>query len=215
MSNQVFPSLAGQSWPFVKGPTFSTKIQTAVSGKEYRAAFMQYPLTTFTLYYDLLRDAATFQELQQVMGFFNARQGSFDNFLFNDPSDNSVVAQNFGTGDAVTANFQLQRTYGNGSANAVDLVMNPNVITAVFDGAHNCPLGAGAGNYTVSSAGVVTFGTVPGGGNALTWTGTYYYRCRFLIDTIDFGEFMNGLWDLNGVSSSGYLQMIGSTQNKV
>ena len=55
------------------------------------------------------------------MGFFNARKGSFDNFLFDDPTDDTASSQNFGTGDGVTANFQLTSTYGNGSFNASDI----------------------------------------------------------------------------------------------
>lgn len=209
MSNSIFPALSGLAWPVVKAPAFNTKIQRAVSGKEYRAKYMQYPLTTFSLSHDLLRDAASFQELQQLMGFFNARQGSFDNFLFNDITDNAALSQNFGTGDGNTATFQLQRSYGNGSANAVDLVMNANVITSVYDGPNNIPHAAGAGNYTVSNTGVVTFGTAPGAGNAITWNGTFYYRCRFVDDSLEFSEFMSGLWELTK------LQFIGSIQNKV
>jgi uncharacterized protein (TIGR02217 family) len=209
MSNSVFPALVGLTWPVVKQPLFSTKIQRAVSGKEYRAAFMQYPLMTFTLPHDMLRDAAAFGELQAVMGFFNARQGSFDNFLFNDVTDNTAASQSFGTGDGNTTTFQLARTYGNGTANAVDLVMNPNVITSVYNNASNIPHGAGAGKYTVDGAGLVTFGTAPAANAAITWNGTFYYRCRFVADSLDFNEHMSGLWDLM------QLQLIGSTQNKV
>src|ERR1035437_6964770 len=98
MSNVVFPVLPGLTWPFVKQPMFHTKVQRAVSGKEYRAAFMQYPLWTYTLYFNFLRDLVSLPELQELMGFFNARQGSFDNFLFNDPDDYTVTDQLFGVG---------------------------------------------------------------------------------------------------------------------
>ena len=208
MSSAVFPVLPGLKFDVIKQPIFSTKIQRASSGKEYRAAFYQYPLYKFTFAYDLLRDAATFQELQKVMGFFNARQGSFDNFLFSDPSDAGVTAQSFGTGDGNTTTFQLTRTYGNGSFNASDLVQNVNA-NAVYDNGNAVTYGSGAGNYTVGSTGIVTFGTAPVANHALTWTGTYYYRCRFVDDSLEFNNFMNGLWELSKIS------FLGSPQNKL
>ena len=39
------------------------------------------------------------------------------------------------------------------------------------------PLGAGA----TSSTGMVTFVTAPAAAAALTWTGAFYWRCRFLL----------------------------------
>lgn len=216
MSNAVFPTLIGQSWPFVMAPEFSTKVQRAVSGREYRAAYMQYPLYTFTLYYEVLRDAASFEELQELLGFFLARQGSFDNFLFTHPSDNAVVAQNFGTGTVGGQTvFPLIRTYGAGGFTANDLVQNVNAITYIKDAGVTIAQGAGAGKYTIDSLGNVTFGTAPASGDALTWAGSYYYRCRFTKDTQDFSQLMSGLWDISGTGSQGYLQFIGSPQNKV
>jgi hypothetical protein len=42
-------------------------------------------------------------------------------------------------------------------------------------------------------------------GSALTWTGSYYYRCRFLQDTLEFNEFMNSLWEAKKVEFIGSL----------
>ena len=215
MSNVVFPSLASIAWPFVKSLQFNTKTQTAVSLKEYRAAFAQYPLYTFTLYYEVLRDAASPAELQQLMGFYGARQGQFDNFLFTDPTDNTVTAQNFGTGTGAATVFPLVRTLGSGGFTFNDLVQNVNTITGIYDNGSPVSQGAGAGKYTIDAYGNVTFGTAPTTGHALTWTGTFYYRCRFLTDQQDFNKMMAGLWDLNGTNGSGYLQIAGSPMNKV
>src|ERR1017187_5177878 len=110
MSNAVLPVLAGLGWPVVKTPMFSTKVQRAVSGKEYRTAYYQYPLYTFSILFDLLRDVAAYLEQQELLGFFLARQGSFDNFLYTDPNDCVVTAQVFETGDGVNALFPLVRT---------------------------------------------------------------------------------------------------------
>ena len=109
MSNAVFPVLAGLDWNVIKTPVWKTRIQEAVSGKELRAALMSYPLWKFSLSYTVLRANAANAELQTLMGFFNARQGMFDSFLYTDPTDNSVANQSFGTGDGSTTAFQIGR----------------------------------------------------------------------------------------------------------
>lgn len=109
MSNAVFPTLAGLTWNVLKSPRWSSKVQQSVGGKEMRAAYWTTPLYTWQLTYELLR-ASALLELQALIGFFNARQGKFDSFLFSDPSDNSVTAMGFGVGDAVKTAFQLQRS---------------------------------------------------------------------------------------------------------
>ena len=109
MSNTVFPTLAGLTWNVLKSPRWSTKVQQSVGGKEMRAQFFSTPLYTWTLTYELLR-ASALLELQTLLGFFNARQGRFDSFLFSDPNDNNVTQMGFGVGDGVKTAFQLQRT---------------------------------------------------------------------------------------------------------
>ena len=52
----IFPALPGLSWSVTKTPTFQTRIQRAVSGRELRALDYPYPLWQFALVYDFLRD---------------------------------------------------------------------------------------------------------------------------------------------------------------
>jgi hypothetical protein len=40
----VFPALPGLAWGVTKAPTFQTRIQRAVSGRELRALDYPYPL---------------------------------------------------------------------------------------------------------------------------------------------------------------------------
>lgn len=361
MSNVTFPVLPGLAWSVVKTPQWSTRIQKTVSGREYRAAFFNVPLWTFKLSYEVLR-AGGEQELQQLVGFFNARQGSFDSFLYRDPTDSTVTAQGFGVGDGATTAFQLTRTMGgytepiqnvNGmpqifrndwqgnlllySTPRVNLIANSQdfssaswgkggVITisvntaiapdgtltadtiarnssatgnyadliatkaiglggnvgktytasmflwtasgtvngsmCISDASYNTYLGSivitpiptlvsftssgGAGwnasgsvismgltlpagvtvygrdaqlefgsvatsrivtaatsvtvtDYTLNAYGLVTFASAPLAGAALTWTGSFYYRCRFLQDSMDFDNFMQNLWQAKKV----------------
>jgi hypothetical protein len=110
MSNAVFPVLPGLVWDVKKTPQWSTKLQQAASGKELRLSYYSWPIYKYTLAYEVLRQASAYLELQTLAGFFNARQGKFDSFLFQDPNDNAVTAHGFGMGDGTTTAFQLQRT---------------------------------------------------------------------------------------------------------
>jgi len=197
MGNAVFPTLAGVAWPKPKAPIWKTTVQQAVSGRELRAAFRQYPLYKFTLTHDFLRADSTNAELQTLLGFFNARKGSWDSFLYTDPLDNAVTAQSFGTGDGATTQFQLVRSFGGD----IEPVMNLNGNPSVYKAGVLQTLGSG---YTISN-GLVTFATAPANGAALTWTGSYYYRCRFERDSEDFEGFLQDLWSLKKISFFGCL----------
>ena len=55
-------------------------------------------------------------------------------------------------------------------------------------------------DYTLSN-GLVTFLTgAPVNGSYVTWTGNYYWRARFDLDSIDFEQFMYQLWKAHTVS---------------
>jgi len=57
--------------------------------------------------------------------------------------------------------------------------------------------------------GLITLNSAPGANVAVAWNGTYYYRCRFTDDSLDFNNAMRGLWDLQK------LGFTGSVKNKV
>ena len=193
MSNAVYPPMPGLSWPVAKIPQWSTRAQTSVSGKEIRVSFMSYPIWQFTLTYDVLRSGVQ-KEYQQLVDFFNARRGSWDSFLFNDVLDNSVTAEQFGSGDGVATAFQLlRRIYAGGFS---EPVQNLNNAPSIFV---NSVLKTVTTDYTIGTTGIVTFTSPPAAAAALTWTGTFYYRVRFLKDMLDFEEFMLDLWSLKKV----------------
>lgn len=200
MGNAVFPVLAGLKWDIGMSPEFSTAVKRSVSGCELRANLMAYPLWTFRLAYEVLRDDVANNELKNLCGFFLLRKGGFDSFLFTQPSDSSVTAESFGSGNGIATAFQLTRSYGG----FVEPVMNVNGSPAIYVGG---VLKTPTTHYTISSTGMVTFVTAPTG--ALTWTGSFYYRVRFLMDGADFNQFMKDLWDLKK------LEFVGSTGNKV
>lgn len=188
----MFPTLKGLIFPVTKTPIWSTKIQTATSGKETRLAFWSYPIWKYSIGFDILQSNAV-GDLQTLAGFYLARQGSYDSFLFTDPDDNAVTALQFGTGNGVTTSFQLLRTLG-GYAEPVQAL---NGAASIFNAG---ALQTVTTNYTISATGLVTFVTAPLAGNVLTWTGSFYWRCRFLSDSIDLNKFMKDLWELQNLS---------------
>lgn len=185
MSNAIFPKLPGLAPGSGWQPHFSTKILTAASGKEYRAALMANPVYTLNLKYNFLR--ASRQEWQTLLGFFLARRGAFDSFLYEHPDDNAVADQLIGVADGMNKNFQLLRGFG---ADFIEPVQNPKQVTAIkVNGVLKTP----GADYTVSATGVVVFAVAPMAGN-VTWSGTFYYRARFADDNSTFEKLMHNVY---------------------
>jgi uncharacterized protein (TIGR02217 family) len=190
MSNAIYPTLPGITFKVIHAPRFKTQIDETASGREYRQALMVYPRVRTVLQYEFLRNRSAADELQQLVGFFKARKGSYDSFLFNNPDDNTATAQQFGTGDGVTTSFQLLRTLGGFAEPVYDLNGVPQIYKAgVLQGA----------GYSINSAGLVTFTAAPTAGQVLTWSGAYYWRNRFLNDEQEFEKFMQQLWQAGRV----------------
>jgi uncharacterized protein (TIGR02217 family) len=193
----IFPALPGLAWSVTKSPTFQTRIQRAVSGRELRALDYPHPLWQFTLVFDFLRDnpAAGFDELRTLMGFFMLCQGAFGTFLFQDPSDDRVSGQQIGTGDTLKTTFQLQRTMGKTlpGDGFLEPIVAPNVVNAIY---FNGIVQDRAGYSVDSMTGLVTFNIAPGSGQIITADYSYYFRCRFIDDSYAFENFMFRLWQL-------------------
>jgi len=193
----IFPALPGLTWSVTKTPTFQTRIQRAVSGRELRALDYPYPLWQFALVYDFLRDnpQAGYDELRTLLGFFMLCQGAYGTFLFQDPSDFQVAGQQIGAGDASRTVFQLQRAMGAmlPGGGFLEPITAPNVVSTIYlNGITQAPA-----TYSVDPAtGLVTFDTAPGSGLIITADFTYYFRCRFIDDKYDFENFMRHLWQL-------------------
>jgi len=183
VSTAVFPTLVGQGWSVTKAPAFATRVQRSTSGRELRTSDMPYPLWTFTLVFNYLPVA----DLRTLLGFFLSRQGAYDTFLFDDPTDNTAAAQPIGTGDGSTTAFQLGRTLGG----FYEPITAPNQLGAIYLN------GIAQTGYSLDAAtGLVTLTSAPAAGLSVTADFSYYFRCRFTDDTNDFENFMQGLWQL-------------------
>ena len=187
----VLPYLTGQSPELDKAPVWNTKVVKATSGKERRTALRPYPLWQFNLQYEVIRHRATLDEVATFYEFFNTMQGMYLPFLYLDPSDNAVAAQPFATGDGTTVAFQLMRSINSWSepvyaAYAPTIFVNGTAKTLGTD-------------YTMTGNGKVTFFTAPVTGAVLTWTGNFYYLCRFDQDDLTLSQIMNLLWSGKGL----------------
>jgi uncharacterized protein (TIGR02217 family) len=197
MSDSVLPNLPGLLWNKEVEPLFNTRVQKSPSLREIRISFSPKPLRTFKLAYELLRDDVTHNELKQLFGFYLSRAGSFDSFLYADPSDSIATQEQIGVGNSSQTEFQLVRTF-NGET---ELVLNAlSATTTVFSNG----VEVSDDDYSLSG-GVITFDTAPPLGAVITWSGTYYYRCRFEQDQLDFNKFMREFWESREVAFIGSL----------
>ena len=189
MSNAIFPVMPGLTWDITRVPIWSSSVKTSVSGREFRSTNFSFPRYRYKMVYSVLRQTAAFPEMAQLAGFFNARNGDFDSFLFTDPDDNAVSVQTIGVADGTNKLFQLVRTFGG----YVEPVYDVNSVPTILDN------GAAAGSNSVSATGLVTFVTAPVAGHTIAWTGTYYRRMRFDQKMAEFNQFMNKLWSLQAL----------------
>jgi uncharacterized protein (TIGR02217 family) len=197
MTLPVFSPPVGLAWPVGRRPKWSTLHQESVSGKDNPVQLWPYPRRTWDVSFDVLRSdnaslniPAPAQALQYVEGFYNAVAGSALAFVFVPPEDSTVTGQLLGTGDGVTTQFGLVRTWGG----FTEPVFAPQGTPTIY--VSGTPTLA----FTLGTQGLVTFTSAPALGAALTWTGSFGFVCRFDADELDFSEFMSTLWELKKLS---------------
>lgn len=136
-------------------------------------------------------------DYRTLNGFYSQVQGQWDTFLFLDPSWCTEINQPFATGDGTTTAFQI---LGGGGPNyntigAFDIIQN--IIPFSGLGIYvNGVLKAQGGDYTLGSTGIVTFASAPASTASISWTGSYYNRCRFMTDEQEFSQIMNTWWEV-------------------
>lgn len=185
MGTAIFPTLKGLEWPATRTPIFKTLAQQSASGDEVRASLWSLPRWQWTLSFNFLRDNSN-NEFRTLVGFFLARRGSFDSFLFDDLTDESVVGQPIGTGDGSTTSFQLVRSF----QGFTEPVFNTKGTSTIYKNGVVVP----SANWSVTT-GVLTFTAAPASGAVITGDFGYRWPVRFVSDQYDFGYFMDKLWE--------------------
>lgn len=192
--------LPGLTIEVTKAPRFRTRISEAASGRETRYPQAEYPRWDFELSYDYLEDrTGADSSLKTILGFFLARQGSFDSWLFKDPDDYLVEGGVCGEADGVTTEFPMCRSIGEFNER-VGQVDNANDITVYVDGVEVDPA-----DYTILLPNSLVFNSAPATG-AITADFQFFFACRFLEDQMDFEKFADKLWNLQQVQFRSIIQ---------
>lgn len=200
---------AGGSWtfPIKRTPKYATIKQTPASLRGQLALSLSpYPVWSYAISLGYLKGniADATRALGQLIGFFTAVQGSSGLFLFADPFDSTASNVVFGTGDGSTTSYPLKRQFAAGANNpgyyGWDLIQNLNGTPTIYvSGTPTTPA-------SISSTGTVTFSVAPAANASLTWSGSFYYLCRFTDDTwqdLQATQTFDGtnlLWDLKEIS---------------
>lgn len=185
MSASIFPTLAGSTIDIKRTPVYDTTVQRESSGRELRISRATAARYRYGITYDFLRQDSGGDELASLMNFLAVHRGQWDSFLFTDPKDSTVTAGSFGTGDGTTTIFYLRDEMGDriGACNSTPLIYKAGALQTITT------------HYTQDLAtGKITFVTAPTGGQALTWTGTWYRRVRFADDTISVTRRWSRVW---------------------
>jgi len=210
MSDLVYPNnIQGLTFNVIREPIWNASLQRSATGKATAVQYYQYPLTKFTLNYELLRDDLTVSDLRALVGLFNAVGGMFDTFLFQDPDFNTVANQNFGIGTGTQTLFPITAVFENaGGPGAAELIQNFNGSPQLYS---NTSL-ISPSTYTLGPSisplvdiGFVLFNTAPADGVNLNWSGQFYYRCRFNKNSYPWAKFMYKWWAIKTIDFTSVL----------
>jgi len=160
-----------------KSPNFNTVRQKGAAGTNAGIALKPYPTWDFEFSLDHItgHEHTAASVVAQMLGTFMATAGGANLFLFTDPQDSTATGAQFGTGNGTATKFQLSRNI----CGYPDIIQNLNGTPTIYVG------GTPTTPASISSTGVVTFTTAPANTAVLTWSGSFYYACRFAEDTID------------------------------
>jgi hypothetical protein len=249
MSNAVYPNeIQGLAWTVLKNRAHDTITQASPGKVETRIAQTYNPIWTWTLMYEWIFDAfegagnpmayAPYTDIRTLMGFTMARQGAFDDFLFDDPSDDSVgPAMNSISPPVPNTQAELQLFSNGGSPDIYyspiqrnmgglfweDITDLNGAITVYADGVEQTE----GVNYSIGGPGL----SLPGYtfmGLYLQWAAEpatpitahfkFYFRVRFDGDTTDFEQWAQEIWTIGGENSrngTGTLKLVSARTARV
>ena len=195
MSTAVLVQPVGVGYPVSRASVFDTTKQIAISGKETRIARQTSPRYTWSFDINVLRSSPAYSatEFAYILGFFNARLGSFDTFLYQDADDNQVIGQQIGIGDGATTTFQFVRSLGG----FVEPILAPNYTAGVevFLNGVLQTSGISFSAWGSANPGQVVFATAPASGVVITANINYYWPCRMVDDTLTLSLMMNSFYE--------------------
>lgn len=203
----LFPVLSPLSWVRHKKPGLASTAHIAASGRTHRLGRAVYPRWSFDLTYggdswlreqtqNITPDARRFgqTELEQISGLFVYVLGSYGEFYYDDPDDDSRLAQAVGVGNGSQTIFQLFYSWGSGPfmPSFVAPVSGINTIDAVYiNGGLQSP-----SIYAPDATNTkIQFTSAPSAGVVITADFHFYFRCHFLADVSEYEQWALNLWE--------------------
>lgn len=208
MSSFLFPySLPGIQYNYTRKYSWGKQgVQIALTSKTSTIGYMLFPVIEYEYSFEFLRDrVSATPDVSALVGLYNAVKARYDTFLHTDPDFNTITSGNaaqygvFGIGTGSLLTFQLLATYQqSGGPGNPEMVQNLNGTPVLYDNGTIIS----AANYSIGATGIVTFGAghAPASGHTLTWSGSWYNRCRFDSDDYDFKRMDSKLWVLEKVN---------------
>jgi Conserved hypothetical protein 2217 (DUF2460) len=243
MSNAVYPAaIAGLAFTVLKQRSHPGGITQSSPGQDEVRILQTYnPIWHFTLMYEVIFGAwpgsgnvqafAPYTDIQYLMGFTMARGGTFDDFLFDDPSDDSVgPAMTSASPPEPNTQAELQLVNDGGSPPIYYSPIQRNMGGLFYEDITdlNGSIAVYA-NGILQSSGYSVLGpglAIPGysfRGLYLQWSHQptppitasfkFYFRVRFEEDTTDFEQWAQELWTIGGENArngSGQLKLISA-----
>lgn len=189
MTLPIFPALPGIAFPGTRSARFNTDLSESVTGVRTPTRNQLEPRWLYDLPVEFLRDRTGFTEFSDLLNLYLSCYGRFGTFLYSDPRDNTATNQSFGVGDGSTTQFFLVRTAFGFTQRVAALNGTPTIQVS----------GINAIGATINAYGVVTFGTPPAPNAVLTWSGLYYWICRFSEDQLDLSQFADRWWEVKSL----------------
>lgn len=181
-------------------PEFSTRIVALRSGLEYRSSLW----ADARLHYDVGPALADEASVRALVSFFRARHGAAQSFRFRDPLDHSsndmvgapgALDQPVGTGDGVTSDFALTKSYGDDDDAQSRRIIRP-VASSVAIAVDGVEMMSG---WQLLDEGIVRFGAAPGDGAVVTAGYLFDVEVRFAEDSLDLSGFTEGVGEMTSV----------------
>jgi uncharacterized protein (TIGR02217 family) len=166
-------------------PEFSTSVAVTASGHERRNSLW----SDARLRFDVGPGIRSETELGVLIAFFRARRGAARGFRLADPFDHSsngmtgtptATDQHLGTGDGLTATFQLVKRYGGGPEPQVRPITRPraeSVVVAID--------GSAVGPFTLAPGGKLVLESAPPAGAIVRAGFLFDVPVRFAEDRLD------------------------------
>ncbi len=160
------------------GPEYSTEVVITHSGYEQRNSNWAQARARYNVAHGLKTQA----QLDTLIAFFRARKGRADGFRFKDWTDYQASGQLIGTGNGSNKVFQLCKAYNSGGSVEQRVVSKPVAGTVKI---YVAGVLQSVGAYTIAlDSGVLTFGSAPSAGLAVTADFEFDVPVRFDTDRL-------------------------------